>query len=396
MKKYFFLYLSSLLSIFFLGGCKKYLREKGFSSLDATIFPKTEGDLRVLCNGMYINMEQYEGYGRSYYIMSDVFSDEAASSRPNGPRYEIENFLITPSNTEVDNWWTRSYLIIGTANTIIQVAPTTPIAKEKIAPYVAEAKFIRALTYFQMLRFFGDVPLVLSQPTNLDSLKNFKPSRAPQQDVYKQVVEDLIYAEANLPREKDIPANYKGTPSTGAASSLLAKVYLTRGYLSFADPADFQNAADECSKVINSGDYDLFPDYADVFDVFKKNGIEHIFSVQFDLLPNQSNAIVSFLSPPEVYPLGFASFSAERKFYNSFPDADAIRKNFNFYSKGVGYTGIPYDYISDPNQNVYCAKWRDPEVLNSNNDRTNYIFLRFADVLLMQSEALKQIKPRRS
>jgi hypothetical protein len=279
------------------------------------------------------------------------------------------------------------------ANTIVEIAPSVPIPQEKTVPYIAEAKFIRALTYFQMLRFFGDVPLVLSEPKNLDSLKNFKPSRTAQQIVYKQVVDDLLYAEAHLLREQDIPANYKGVPSSGAASSLLAKVYLTRAYLPFADPGDFQNAADECSKVINSGEYDLFPNYADVFDVFKKNGIEHIFSVQFDLLPNESNAIVSFCSPPEVYPLGFSSFSAERKFYNSFPDADTIRKSFVFYSKGIGYTGIPYDYISDPNRNPYCAKWRDPEVLNSNNDRTNYIFLRFADVLLMQSEALNQLNP---
>ncbi len=391
MKKIKYIIVLGLICSTALMGCKKFLTEKGSSDLGKTIFPKSESDLRILCNGMYNNMSINEFYGRSYLIMSDTFSDEIASTQAIGPRFDIENFQISPSNTEVANWWSRSYIIIGRANQIIEVAPSLSIDQKKKDPYIAEARFIRAFTYFQLTRLFGDLPFILKSPVGIDSLKSFKPLRAPSSQVYEQIISDLLFAEANLPREKDI--TLKGVPSTGAASSLLAKVYLTRAYLPFAEPTDFENAAIKCATVINSGDYRLLPNYADVFDVAKKNGDEHIFSIQFELGPLLANVNVSFLTPPEVYPKAFGVFPAERKFYDEFPDADVIRKTFNFYSKGVGKTGVAYDFIANSASNVYCAKFRDDNVLLSNTDRTNYIFLRFADVLLMQSEALNALNP---
>lgn len=391
MKKHILIIFLLASGILFFPGCKKFLEEKGSPNLDQTTFPKSESDLRILCNGMYNNMNINEFYGRSYLIMSDTYSDEITTTQAVGPRYDIENFVITASNTEVSNWWTRSYLIIGRANQVVNVTPFVPVSEAIRNRFIAEAKFIRAFTYFQMVRLFGDVPLILQQPAGIDSLKNFKPSRTPQSEVYKKIIEDLLFAEANLPKEKTI--SLKGIPSTGAASSLLAKVYLTRGYLSFAETDDFNKAAAKCLQVINSGDYDLFPNFSDVFDYTKKNGIEHIFSIQFELSPLGPNAIVSFLSPPAVYPRAFGIFPAERKFYNAFPGTDVIRKANSFYSVGVGFTGTPYDFISNPNSNVYCAKFKDANTLVSNNDRTNYIFLRFADVLLMHSEALNQVNP---
>lgn len=204
--------------------------------------------------------------------------------------------------------------------------------------------------------------------------------------------EDLQFAGQFLPKESAIPATLKGTPSTGAATSLLAKVYLTRAYLPFAESTDFANAAATCDKVITSTDYALFPNFKDVFDVNKENGVEHIFSIQYDQAPNRTGGITGFLTPVQVYPRSFGAFPAERKFYDEFPAADVVRKKFVFYDQGVGIGGGSYDFVSSPTTNPYCAKYRDDVLAQTSfNDRCNYLIIRFADVLLMHSEALNRL-----
>jgi hypothetical protein len=393
MKKVINLFIALVLA-WFTTGCENFLVEKTFTNLDQTIFPKSDGDLRVLCNGLYNMFEVNEHYGRSYVIISDVFSDEVSTTALSGPRYEMDNYQITPGNTETTQFWVRNFTIISRANVIIQQAPLSGLSDQITQPYIAEARFIRAFCYFELTRFFGDVPLILQQPTNLDSLQQLKPSRSPQKAVYAQIVEDLTYAETYLKKENAIPLSYKGIASSGAATSLLAKVYLTRGYLPFAESTDFQNAAATCQKVISSREYDLFANYADVFDVKKKNGIEHIFSVQYDRAPNRTGGLIGFYVPAQVYPNCFGVFPAERAFYDSFPAADQIRKKVNFYDRGVGLTGATYDFLATPISKPYCAKYRDDELgLIGFNDRCNFLLLRFADVLLMHSEALNRVNP---
>jgi hypothetical protein len=378
----------------FTAGCKKALDEQTFTNLNQTIFPKTAGDLRVLCNGLYNMFEVNEHYGRSYIIMSDLFSDEVATNASSGPRYEIDNFQITPGNTETTRAWVRNFTIISRANVIIQKAPLIGLPDQITRPYIAEARFIRALCYFELVRFFGDVSLILQSQTNLDSLQVLKPHRTPQNQVYAQIIADLQYAQTYLPKENDIPSSYKGTASSGAATSLLAKAYLTRAYMPFAAPDDFSNAAVACEQVINSAQYNLFANYADVFDVNKKNGIEHIFSIQYDKSPNNAGALTGFYVPQEVYPYAFGVFPVERKFYDSFPSNDVVRKKYVFFDRGTGLTGVNYDYLTTPTSTPYCGKYRDDvSAAVGFNDRCNFPILRYADVLLMHSEALNRINP---
>jgi starch-binding outer membrane protein, SusD/RagB family len=159
--------------------------------------------------------------------------------------------------------------------------------------------------------------------------------------------------------------------------------------LPFAESTDLANAAARCSEVITTGGYDLFPNYADVFDLTKENGIEHIFSIQFDNTPGTNgSAFVGFLTPPQVYAGSFGSFQVERPFYNSFKPADSIRRKTSIYDKGVG--AAAYDFVTNPSGVPFCAKYKDP---NYASCRNNYPILRFADVLLMESEALNAINP---
>src|SRR5262249_19741130 len=130
--------------------------------------------------------------------------------------------------------------------------------------------------------------------------------RTASAGVYAQIVADLQYAEANCVPENQIASSSKGMVSSGAASAMLARAYLTLASTSVADPADNQNAPAECNKVINSNLYSLLPNYADIFNCDKKYGPEHIFLVQFGLPPNTGNITLRMFTPAIIG--GSASF----------------------------------------------------------------------------------------
>src|SRR5262249_8277179 len=118
---------------------------------------------------------------------------------------------------------------------------------------------------FNMVRMFGKIPLMLQEAELLN------PQQASVDDIYNQIIQDLTDAEA-LPASYP-PGNGRGRATNGAAKSILAKVYLTRG--------DWQHCADLCEEVINSGEYALWDDFADVFKLSSRGGKEAIFSIGF-------------------------------------------------------------------------------------------------------------------
>jgi len=214
------------------------------------------------------------------------------------------------------------------------------------------------------------------------------PHRSPASAVYQQIISDLQYAEANCLAENKIPSSSKGMVSSGAASAMLARVYLTRANTTYGDPQDNQNALAACNKVINSGIYKLLPNYADIFDISKKYGPEHIFCVQFALPPSTGNITLRMLTPQTIY--GSASFFCQKNFFtNGYTDADSIRRNYNLANKAVSpTTGV------SANVTPFFYKYRDPYWLangGGNNSQMDWIVLRYADVLMMQSEAMNNI-----
>ena len=146
------------------------------------------------------------------------------------------------------------------------------------------------MAYFDLVRSFGEVPLVLT--TIKSPSDNMKPSKASYTDIYAQIINDLTFAEANCLPEINIPAAEKGRVSKGAAGALLAKVYLTRAASTVGEAGDKQAALDACNRVITSNLYSVIPVYADIFDVGKKFGGEYIFSVNFELPPHIGNITI--------------------------------------------------------------------------------------------------------
>jgi hypothetical protein len=241
---------------------------------------------------------------------------------------------------------------------------------------VRESKFLRALFYFDLVRLWGGVPLVLHDPTSTD-LSSLKTNRSPAAEVYKQIITDLKDAES-------LPPVYTGAntgrATSGAAKTLLLKVYLTQ--------QDWTNAIAIAQQIITGPyGYGLFTNYADVFNKATKNGKEHIFSAQFESnggLGNSSTLMgAAFAGFGSNIP---ADIPADSSVYKQFSSNDT-RKAVTFYQALVNpSTGVVKVFPS-----FYFGKYVDRSVLlTPAQSSINFPILRYADVLLMYAEALNE------
>jgi starch-binding outer membrane protein, SusD/RagB family len=381
MKKSIFLIAGAGLML--MASCKKQLDEEAYSFLTPNNFYKNAADAQIGLNGVFSTMQAQAHYQRTVWLIGELPADNLVGTST-AERKELNTFTWTPANVEIANWWRSSYLMISRANDVIKNVPPINMDVTTRNHIVGNARFLRALGYFDLVRSFGDVPLLLN-PIELTSDTMLFPSKSSASDIYKNIIEDLQYAEANCFVESKIIKPNKGQVSSGAATALLAKVYLQRVSTTFADAQDNQNALAALNKVINSKVYQLVPKYADVFDNDKKNGPEHIFSIQFGPGNNgaTSNIILRMFYPAQLG--GAAPFTVNTTFFkNGYSEADSLRKNWNMANKVDTVINIaPFVY-----------KYRDPGYVGgSNNSNVNWIVLRYADVLLMQSEAINNINP---
>jgi starch-binding outer membrane protein, SusD/RagB family len=371
-------------ALMLMASCKKQLKEKPFSFLTPDNYYTNATDAQTALNGILNTLQQQPSYQRTVWLISELSADNLVGTTT-VERSDLNKFTWTPANGEILNWWQTSYQAISRANDVIQYVPAINMDVALRNHIVGDARFLRALCYFDLVRNWGDVPLLL-RPIMSSTDTLLFPSRASAADVYKAIIDDLKFAEANCFAESKITKSYaslKGVPSSGSATTLLGKVYLQRASTTFADAQDNQNALAELNKVIASKEYSLLPNYTDVFDNAKKNGPEHIFSIQFGPGNNGANSNIILRM---FYPLGLGGagpFTVDTNFYKfGYSAEDAIRKKWNLGDSAAGAAVWP----------PFVYKYRDPSYASgSNNSNVNWIVLRYADVLLMQSEAINNI-----
>ncbi len=364
------------------GSCKKGLDEvpEGFLTKDNAFTDASDAQSAV--NGLLSALQPQAYYQRTIYIITECSGDALQPIAGQTPeRLEMFNITYNAGNVEIRNWWQNSYKLISRANDIIAYVPGIDMDETQKKNLLGNAYFLRGMAYFDLVRSFGDVPLMLKPVTSIND-PNMYPARTDGGLVYKQVIEDLKYAEANCFPENKI--TLKGMVSSGAASAMLARVYLQRNSTQWKEATDNQNALDACNRVINSGVYKLLDNYADVFDCDKENGPEHIFSVQFGTNGSGTtqNIIVRMFSPAGLG--GSGSFLTTPQFFQKayFSAADT-RKAWNLS-----------DFDGTKKVDPFIYKYRDAQwAKNSNNARNNWLILRYADVLMMQSEAMNNLNP---
>ena len=263
------------------------LDQTSISSIDKDNFYQSKNDIETAINGIYQEFTVNGMYGiwnNQTIYLQDLQTDYVrAGAQTNSAHIrEVANFAVQPTNLFVVNAWEAHYTAINRANVVIDKVTTADWLDEQSKQnYIAEARFLRAYTYFNLVRYFGGVPLVLHDGEGEGA------SRNTVDEVYEQIVSDFTAAE-------QLPANYTTLDSKASslgASALLSKVYLVWAQTSSEkgkanQNAYYQKAVDYAQKVIDSGKYRLLDKFIDIWSVDKKNGPEHIFTFEHDRTVN--------------------------------------------------------------------------------------------------------------
>jgi hypothetical protein len=309
--------------------------------------------------------------------------------------HEIEAMTHGAVNRELRNVFQWNYAGVGRANFILE--NKNNIEFEGKGQIIAEATFLRGYYYFQLVKYFGDVPLVIDERLGADEVTELE--RNSKVEVYAQIEEDLKFAAANLN-----PVNpVKGRVNKWAALALLGKVQLYQD--------KFGESATSLDQVINSMQYQLIGDYRNLFVVGNEGNSEAVFDVQFSgleggsydcLICLEGNAAVGFhgirqYSGP-IYSDGNSYNLPTQDLYDAFEMADDIRRNAtildidSFIGQQANPSAITYAIGGGGHTGLYNNKYikKANELGLPDNDLTspvNNVVIRYADVLLMAAEA---------
>lgn len=346
---------------------------------------KTQDDAIASVTAAYASLSLDPGeqslFGRNLYFLTDMATDYAAAgvSATNPQVRALSSLTHDTTSDRVQVAWRQIYNGINRANVSIDNIPKVAGTEAVKTRLINEAKFIRALLYFQAVRLWGGVPIVLHEPTSI-KLESLKSRRETVDAVYTQIISDLNAAEA-LPAT--YPASDAGRATSGAAKAILAKVYLTR--------KDYPNAILKAREVINGGyGYGLFESFQDIFTKTKKNGKEHIFSVQFE--PNQAGngssgstfQATSFIGYTATEPADIISDVA--LFYDIYAPGDT-RRDVS-YAKQLPIAGTAAIYTFPK---PIFKKYIDfTNLATPGNVAINFPIIRYADILLSLAEAINE------
>ena len=375
-----------LMGILWLSACQDFLKEEPQNRIAQDRFYKTPEDALAAVNSIYANLGSTssgpEGiYHSTTWIAMGLASDELVNKQ-NGAiaNDQLGTFSWNAENSSINTIWRIHYKTITLANIAIERIPAIQMDETMRSRLVNEAKFLRALAYFNLVRMYGSVPLLVAEAEPL------YPESSNADAVYAQIVNDLKSAEA-LPLDGNIQ---EGRATSGAAKALLSKVYLTK--------KDWKNASDKALEVIQSGKYDLWEKFSDVFRHTSRNGKEALFSVGF----GDAGGAISFwefgqfnvrLLPPELSKeiAGIRNTQgwqvATQDLYDSFSAADA-RRDVTFMTEFVNDKGATIKL-----NNIYIQKYWDrtaePKAGDSQQD---FPVIRYSDVLLTYAEAQGELK----
>ncbi len=375
-------------------GCEKFLDVKPAYTQDADNFFNTPVDYQRALTGAY---DLLQGSFLSVWI-GEIASDNtiAGGESVNDTRglHEIDDMSHVAVNQELRNVFRWNYAGITRVNFIME-------NKNKIdftgkANILAQASFLRAFYYFELVKFFGDVPLIIDKRLGADEVTTV--SRTPKADVYKQIETDLSYAIANL----DWTAAEKGRITKGAALALLGKVYLYQD--------KFDESAQTFQTLIDQNQYSLISNYNQLFTVANEGHKETVFDVEYTgsegggygcLICLEGNAGPGFQGIRQyngpTYGDGNSYNLPTKNLYDAFATGD-IRRDATildidaFIAKQPRPQDITYAKGAGGHTGYYNNKYikKQGEIGLPDNDLTspvNYKVIRYADVLLMAAEA---------
>lgn len=385
----FFRYIP-VLALLLLGSCRQdFLVETNPNAIATADYYKTENDVLLGLNGVYNALRDNNGVAEGSGLYSEERSDNTGrnDNQSNaGEPFQFNAFALLPSNSYLQTHWTSLYQIITRANYVLAGSETIPYAKaDTKSQYQAEAKFIRALTYFQLVRKWGDVPLVTKPLINTDDVVA-NTFREKKEKVYAQIVADLTdVVNSSLPDVRT--AADKGRVSKVAGNALLGQVYLTMA--TTVDPANraanLAQAKTYLTNAYSKRTFGLLKEipYADVFDVSKKTtNPEAIFQIVYKQGDINYSSTIAYSNQAQGETINSlrtttgVGGNVTPDLVKDYEDGD-VRKDFSIKYANAS---VVKDY--------FITKFRDPSSTagTSGYGGNDWLLIRYADVVLMLAE----------
>jgi len=317
-------------------------------------------------DGMYNDFHIWD-----YMTNGDVRSDNAYAGGDNPANIQLDLFTVISTNGNVGRDWNALYSDIKNCNLILTNVPNIVDAKldagDRRKQILAEASILRAYMYFNLVRTWGSVPLVVKVPTT-DA--EFYPAKASVDAIYAQIISDLEYGAANA----RVAGPTKGIMTKGVANALLAKVYASK------PTPDWTKVSTYCDAVI-SGGYSLISNYDFLWDSNHKNNSEAIWEMQYD----GYGGLHGNWMPSVLVGTGWKRFNTPtNSLAKAFDDAgDAIRKASSIKFNNVVSEGWSDSYWSKTSY-PYINKYRA-------DDKSDNYILRLADIILLKAEAVNEL-----
>ncbi len=372
------------------GSCNDYLDFPAEGVVPSEEFFQNAEQAEQAVVAIYAHMRSWPMVGFAHVIIQEITSDNSVKGSAVGDASfinDFDRFNFTSNQFILNDYWSGRYQGISRANQAISNIPNVPMDENRKSRLIGEAKFARALFYFDLVRAFGDVPL----PTSVENTLEESTRRAPAADVYALIVQDLLDAIAVLPEQYG--AGDIGRATVWSAHGLLAKVYLYR--------EDWENVLTQTSAIINSGRFELLEDFYHVFRIENENSRESIFEIQsagvagIPELGSQYSQIQGvrgengfgwgFNLPSDDLIAAFAEAGdTERK-------AATILMRGDVTQDGDLIEGVPagqLEGVNDPRYNGKSYVPRDRQISGINEgSEQNIRVLRYAEILLIDAEA---------
>lgn len=370
-------------------GCAD-LEEKPVGVFAPETFFNTPKDVETAVLGSYGVLASEPLFGRQFNSALMLRSDmvDIGNRATSAERIQVNDFNMDSNNGMVSRFWPVWFQVINAANAAVSGGESLGLKDEEINPLIAEAKFVRAFSYFHLVRVFGDLPYINFAVSDPTALKNI--SKSSEAEIYAGIIADLEFAKQWLPSKQK--NDVRSRPTAGTAASYLASVYLTQG--------NYQKAYDEAKFVIDNKDlfgYRLEADFRSLWIASNADNVkETIFALDFlgqinvgsqndDLIPNMTGVI-------NFQPGTFGVSVPSLKVYQTWDNKD-YRKEVSLVDTIV-FNGVvrTYPQFTTPRPHIY--KWtQSPGNSNAGGRYSdhNYIDMRYAEVLLIAAEASAEL-----
>jgi hypothetical protein len=367
-------YILIAVIIISLASCNKLLDENP-KSIAVETFYNTASEVEAGVNAIYRPLRADGCMGALYLVQIEIYGDYIYGRGSHAPLNEYTG-LDNTNISRIAGMWQQFYQSIRNANIIIRNAPLGKnISAADVAKYVAEAKFLRALAYFHLVRNWAGVPI--RTENNMDSIDV---KRNTEAEVYALITEDLLFAESNLPDNARLP---------GAANKLAAKTVLADVYMNLQQ---YTVARDKAQEVINSNKYSLVnvtvaDDFEKIFGADVATTPEEIFYLKFSRQgTSEGFGYVMYAHypgsgyfPPGGYYTDYSDTTANQ-FIKGWNRSD-LRFSYNWYYKSFGLG----------NATILNKKFKDIQAATANNAGNDYPMYRYADLLLLYAEAAARV-----